>query len=369
MFGFANRVLNWQAWVLILPTVYAIYRSYHLYLDRLENQSRRAEEERRHAEQVAELLTQTMAANEALLRANADLEQFAYAASHDLQEPLRMIANFSQLLQRRHRDDLGPDGKELLDTIIDGAHRINQLVADLLSYTRIENTETAKPASIDPAEVLREVQQALMDRITSVHAIVSWQDLAPVSIHRTHLIQLLQNLVSNSLKYHSPERKPSIHISSVPAAGGMVELKVEDNGIGIAPEYHERIFGVFKRLHASNVSGTGIGLAICKKIVQYYGGAIWVESHSDAGSTFHFTLPAGDLTDRNTGRVHSAESVSHLRESSARQPGRSAEPRADQRRRPATECGMAYQAAYSLPPVPQTGPAPGRTETYRNTAA
>jgi signal transduction histidine kinase len=293
-FGFANRTLSWQAWVLILPTVYAMYRSYHLYLDRLENQSRRTEEERRHAQQVAELLTQTMAANEALLRANADLEQFAYAASHDLQEPLRMISIYSQLLQRRHYDALGSDGKELLDTLIDGAHRMNQLVADLLSYTRVGDSENVQPAVTNPNEVLEEVQQALMERIISLDAVITSDQLPPVLIHRTHLVQLLQNLVSNSLKYHSPERRPRVHISSAPAAEGMMEIRIQDNGIGIDPQYHERIFGVFKRLHTSSIPGTGIGLAICKKIVQFYGGAIWVESHGRTGSTFHFTLRASD---------------------------------------------------------------------------
>ena len=294
-FGFANRTLNWQAWVLILPTVYAIYRSYHLYLDRLENQSRRTEEERRHSEQVAELLTQTIAANEALRRANADLEQFAYAASHDLQEPLRMITIYSQLLERRHAGMLGSDGNELLHVLVDSAQRMNQLVADLLSYTRV-NSEAAKPALTDPSEVLQDVQHALLDRIESLGAVITSHDLAPVTIHRTHLVQLLQNLISNSLKYHSPERRPQIDISSVPAPEGMIEFRVKDNGIGIDPEYHDKVFGVFKRLHTSAIPGTGIGLAICKKIVQYYGGSIWVESQARAGCTFHFTLLAADVT-------------------------------------------------------------------------
>jgi light-regulated signal transduction histidine kinase (bacteriophytochrome) len=240
---------------------------------------------------VDELLTQTMAANEALLRANADLEQFAYAASHDLQEPLRMIAIYSQLLQRRHYDTLGSDGKELLDTLIEGAHRMNQLVADLLSYTRVDNSDGNKSEVTNPEEVLHEVEQALMERIISLDARISFDPLAPLMIHRTHLVQLLQNLVSNSLKYHTPERKPRIHISSVPAGDGMTELRVQDNGIGINPEYHERIFGVFKRLHTSAIPGTGIGLAICKKIVRHYGGSIWVESQGRGGSTFHLTLP------------------------------------------------------------------------------
>jgi signal transduction histidine kinase len=292
-FGFANRTLSWQSWVLILPMVYAMYRSYHLYLDRLENHSRRAEEEKRHAEQVAELLTQTMAANEALRRANKNLEQFAYAASHDLQEPLRMISIYSELLERRHLENLGPDGQELLVTIRDGAHRINDLVRDLLSYTRVDGVESAVSAAVAPEEVLDEVQEALSNRIATVDAVVTRGELIPLQVHRTHLIQLLQNLLSNSLKYRSPDRRPVIHISSIPADEGMVEIIVKDNGIGIDPAYHERIFGVFKRLHSWKVPGTGIGLAICKKIVDYYDGKIWVESTPGAGSTFHVTLPAG----------------------------------------------------------------------------
>jgi signal transduction histidine kinase len=301
MFGFANRTLSWQSWVLILPMVYAMYRSYHLYLDRLENQSRRAEEEQRHAERVAELLTQTIAANEALKRANKDLEQFAYAASHDLQEPLRMITIYSELLERRHSANLGKDGRELLSTIRDGAHRINDLVRDLLSYTRVDAMDRLTPATTDPADVLQEVQAALIERITSVEATITADHLPPVSIHRTHLLQLLQNLLSNSLKYSSPERKPLIHVSSVPSDDGMVDIVIQDNGIGIDPEYHERIFGVFKRLHSRNVPGTGIGLAICKKIVEYYGGRIWVESAPSAGSKFHLTLPSGDQSVRGPG--------------------------------------------------------------------
>jgi signal transduction histidine kinase len=293
MFGFVNRTLSWQAWVLILPIVYAIYRCYQLYLDRLENQRRQADDERRHREEVAELLTQSIAANAALRRANEDLEQFAYAASHDLQEPVRMIAIYSELLQRRHLAELSPECQQLLGTMTDGAHRINELIRDLLSYTKTANVDTAVPSTSDPVEVLRDVQQALMERITSLGAVITFENLAPLRVHRTHLLQLLQNLLSNSLKYHSPERQPRIHITSAQAADGMTELMVRDNGIGIDLAYHERIFGVFKRLHSRRVPGTGIGLAICKKIVQHYDGRIWVESGPGEGTTFHLTLPTG----------------------------------------------------------------------------
>jgi light-regulated signal transduction histidine kinase (bacteriophytochrome) len=238
-----------------------------------------------------------MAANAALRRANEDLEQFAYAASHDLQEPLRMIALYSELLRRRHQATLAQDGMQLLDTITEGAQRINDLVKDLLSYTKSASVDDAPFATTDPAEVLREVEKALEERITSLGACIAFEHVPWLKVHRTHLVQLLQNLLSNSLKYHSPDRQPRICITSVPATSGMTELMVRDNGIGIDPAYHDRIFGVFKRLHSRRVPGTGIGLAICKKVVEHYGGRIWVESVPGQGSTFHLTLPTGEMNE------------------------------------------------------------------------
>jgi PAS domain S-box-containing protein len=241
--------------------------------------------------EARDILTQS---NAALRRANNDLEQFAYAASHDLQEPLRLIILYSQLLHRRHSAALPAEAQQLLDTITDSARRINELVKDLLSYTNAASLDGITPASVDANLVFADVWTALQDRISSGHAVVTRDDLPRVRVHRTHLFQLLQNLVGNSLKYHAPGEAPIVHVSSRSEGESVVELLVRDNGIGIAPEYHERVFGVFKRLHASNVPGTGIGLAICKKIVEHYGGRIWVKSLPGAGCTFHLTLPAGD---------------------------------------------------------------------------
>ena len=242
--------------------------------------------------EAREVLTQS---NAALVRANNDLEQFAYAASHDLQEPLRLILLYSQLLRRRYDESLSVDAQQLLDTITDSARRINELVKDLLSYTNVASLEAMLPALIDPNAVLDEVKIALQETIAQKEAIVTADRLPEVRIHRTHLFQLFQNLLSNGIKYHSLGQTPVIHVTSERNGPATVELIVRDNGIGIAHEYHERVFGVFKRLHASNIPGTGIGLAICKKIVEHYGGRIWVESAVGAGSTFHLTLPADDV--------------------------------------------------------------------------
>jgi PAS domain S-box-containing protein len=235
--------------------------------------------------------------NKALRLANDDLEQFAYAASHDLQEPLRMIALYSELLKRRHQEALAADGQQLLETITEAARRINDLVKDLLSYTKIESPDNSKSERTDPGAVLQDVKQALMQPIISVGAVVTHDNLPPLRVQRTHLYQLLQNLLSNSLKYHSAERPLRIHITRLPAKGGMVEFLVQDNGIGIAPAYHEKIFGIFKRLHSQQVPGTGIGLALCKRIVHFYRGTIWVDSTLGSGSTFHFTLPSDGIFD------------------------------------------------------------------------
>lgn len=239
--------------------------------------------------QAQEVLTQS---NAALRRANEDLEQFAYAASHDLQEPLRMITLYSELLTRRHRDTMAPAAQHLLGTITNAARRINELVNDLLSYTNAASIDATPPPVMEIQPVLEEVKNTLQERIVSTETTIFSGALASVRIHRTHLFQLLQNLVSNSIKYHNPGVPPVIRIATRPIAEGRIELSVEDNGIGIEPEYHERIFGIFKRLHSSSVPGTGIGLAICKKIVEYYGGTIRVESDAGEGATFYLTLPA-----------------------------------------------------------------------------
>jgi PAS domain S-box-containing protein len=233
-----------------------------------------------------------MRSNAALLRANEDLEQFAYAASHDLQEPLRMISIYSELLERRHHHAMSADARRLLSTITEGAVRINELVKDLLSYTSAASLDAVAPPATDTNEVLEDVRKALQELIRDTNATVTSDVLPCVRVHRTHLVQVLQNLISNSLKYHTPGQSPHVHLTSVSGANGMAELLVQDNGIGIEPEYHDRIFGVFKRLHSRRVPGTGIGLAICKKIVNYYGGVIRVESAPGAGSTFRFTLPS-----------------------------------------------------------------------------
>jgi light-regulated signal transduction histidine kinase (bacteriophytochrome) len=236
-----------------------------------------------------EILTQS---NDALRRANNDLEQFAYAASHDLQEPLRLIVLYTQLLERRHRAILPADAQQLLETITDAARRINELVRDLLSYTNTASLDAVAPPLTDLNTVLADVRKTLRERIDSTNAVVTSDLLPNVRAHRTHIFQILQNLVSNSIKYRKPGQTPSIHVTSAGRVDGMVELLVQDDGIGIAPEYHERVFGIFKRLHARSVPGTGIGLAICKKIVEHYGGSIAVESRAGEGSTFRVTLPS-----------------------------------------------------------------------------
>jgi PAS domain S-box-containing protein len=237
--------------------------------------------------QAQDVLTQS---NAALRRANADLEQFAYASSHDLQEPLRVISLYSELLHRRYHAELSDDAKDLLGTVTNAARRINELVKDLLSYTQAASLDATAPTGVDASRVMDEVRAILADRISALHATVTCDELPRVLVHRTHLVQLFQNLLSNGLKYHKPDHPPRIHVSSRPL-DSKVELIVRDEGIGIPPEYHERIFGVFKRLHSQRVPGTGIGLAICKKIVEYYDGEIRVESEDGAGTAFHVVLP------------------------------------------------------------------------------
>jgi signal transduction histidine kinase len=224
-----------------------------------------------------------------LARSNADLEQFAYVASHDLKEPLRAISGSVQILQERYRDELGHDANEVIKHTVDGATRMQRLIDDLLTYSRL-TTREAPLAPTDFNQVVLEVLANLEALIKENKAVVTNDPLPVVDADRVQILQVFQNLISNGIKYRS-ERTPKIHVS-VESRDSEWVFSVRDNGIGIAPQYAERIFRIFQRLHTrKEYSGTGIGLAVCKKIVERHGGRIWIESEPEEGSTFFFTIP------------------------------------------------------------------------------
>jgi PAS domain S-box-containing protein len=226
---------------------------------------------------------------ELLARTNADLEQFAYAASHDLQEPLRMITNYSQLLLKGFRGSLDDEAGLCVSYITDGAKRMRELLDDLLSYTQLGADGPRSAEIVDLGSVYEKVMQNLKTAVKESGAVVTADRLPLVSGQEAHFIQLLQNLIANSIKYRSDD-PPQIHVAAEKLDGHW-RLAVTDNGIGIPPEYHQQIFGVFKRLHGKTIPGTGIGLAICQRVVDRNGGRIWVESEANRGATFYFTLP------------------------------------------------------------------------------
>ncbi len=228
--------------------------------------------------------------NAALQKSNQELEQFAYIASHDLREPLRMVASFAQLLAQRYSGRLDADADEFIAYIVDGAKRMDALVDDLLEYSRV--TSHAKPfAPTNLNLVVGGVMRNLSVQIEESNADVRWEVLPTVFADESQMFQLFQNLVSNALKFRAGE-PPQIRIRAKDL-GTEKMISVADNGIGIDPAYHDRIFEIFQRLHSrEQYPGTGIGLAVCRKIVEHHGGRIWVESTEGLGSTFSFTLPA-----------------------------------------------------------------------------
>jgi PAS domain S-box-containing protein len=227
-----------------------------------------------------------------LARSNADLEQFAYVASHDLQEPLRMVASYTQLLARRYRDKLDDDAHEFIGYAVDGVTRMQALIGDLLAYSRVGKGGGAVERA-DLEAVFQRTLDVLRTAIEESGAQVTAGPLPTVAADPVQMGQVLQNLVGNGLKFRGAE-PPRVHVSAERTGGEWV-ISVRDNGIGIAPEYARRIFVIFQRLHTrAEYAGTGIGLAICKKIVERHGGRIRVESAEGQGSTFYFTLPAGD---------------------------------------------------------------------------
>jgi PAS domain S-box-containing protein len=227
-----------------------------------------------------------------LSRSNADLQKFAYMTSHDLQEPLRNIASYAQLLGKRYEGQLDPDADAFIRFIVDGVQRMKSLIDALLTYSRVVNVESVPFSVFGMAGTVQWVRMNLQTMIDEAKATVTHDELPTVRADQVQVVQLLQNLISNAIKYRG-EQPPVIHVTAKKKGQDWV-FGVRDNGIGIASQYHDQIFGVFKRLHGRDVPGTGIGLAICYRIVQRHGGRIWVESEPGDGSTFYFTLPAAD---------------------------------------------------------------------------
>jgi PAS domain S-box-containing protein len=239
---------------------------------------------------------------ENLRRSNADLSQFAYVASHDLQEPLRMVASYVQLLQRRYRGKLDADADEFIHFAVDGASRMQRLIQDLLAYSRVD-TRAQPTQLVESARAFDQAVANLQAAIGEHGAEVTRDPLPIVRGDSTQLAQLLQNLIGNAIKFKG-DRTPCVHVSAKTEQGQWV-FTVRDNGIGIEPQYFERIFAIFQRLHGrEEYPGTGIGLAICKRIVERHGGRIWVESQPGAGTAFHFTMPIATGTDSAVATQH-----------------------------------------------------------------
>ena len=230
-------------------------------------------------------------AEEALRTTNAELQHFAYALTHDLQEPLRMVVNFTELLGQEYAGKLGDEADKFISYSVEGALRIEALLKALLAYWEVTEREQGSFASIDCGAVLAKTLLNLQAAIATSGAIVTSDPLPTVIAEEVMLTQLFQNLISNSIKYRS-EETPRIHVSAERDAAGWL-FAVRDNGIGIDPRDTIRVFGMFKRLHGNETPGTGIGLALCKKIVERKGGRIWVESETGRGATFKFTIPNG----------------------------------------------------------------------------
>jgi PAS domain S-box-containing protein len=227
---------------------------------------------------------------EELARSNAELEQFAYVASHDLQEPLRMVGSFTQLLAKRYRDKLGPDADDFIGYVVDGAVRMQQMVNDLLTYSRVGRRNIGVAAT-DCSSVLAAACANLRQAIEESGAAVTADPLPTVAAEQSQLLQVFQNLIGNAIKFRKNDEPPRVHVG-VRRQGNDWIFCVRDNGIGIESQYAGRIFLIFQRLHSrKEFPGTGIGLAICKKAIERHGGRIWVESELGRGAAFYFTIP------------------------------------------------------------------------------
>ena len=247
-------------------------------------QEKQLREERKRAEHE---LAQKV---EELARSNRELEHFAYVASHDLQEPLRMVATYTQLLAERYRGKLDENADKYIGYAVEGALRMQTLILDLLAFSRVGRAETdCKNGECNAA--LNDALENLRSAIEESGAVVTHDHLPAVAVDPSQLVQLFQNLIGNAIKFHGKEA-PAIRVSAEKQDATWL-FAVADNGIGVSSQYKDKIFVIFQRLHTrEEYSGNGVGLAICKKIVEHHGGRIWVESELGCGATFHFTLPA-----------------------------------------------------------------------------
>ena len=248
----------------------------------------RAEEDVRRLN--AELERRVQERTEELSRSNDELRQFAYVASHDLQEPLRTVGSYAQLLAKRYKGKLGSDADEFIGYMVGGVNRMHTLLNDMLAFSRVTQNQNKPFTRAQLDAVLNTALMNLELTIKESGAEITSSHLPTAACDETQIGQVFQNLIGNAIKYKSAD-PPRIEISAEKRSEDWV-ISVKDNGIGIDPQYHERIFGIFKRLHGRELPGTGMGLAICKRIVERHGGRIWVESEQGKGADFRFSLPA-----------------------------------------------------------------------------
>ncbi|MCW3812871.1 ATP-binding protein [Micromonospora sp. DR5-3] len=253
--------------------------------------ARELDEVREARESIEWVNSQLQKQAEELTRSNRDLEQFAYVASHDLQEPLRKVASFCQLLQRRYAGQLDERADQYIAFAVDGAQRMQRLINDLLAFSRIGRL-TIGFTEVDLSKVMGDVAAQTEAARQYSDAELTWDELPVIRGEEPLLTNLLANLVSNSIKFRRPDVPPKVHVSAR-LVGDEWEISCQDNGIGIEPEFADKIFVIFQRLHSKDAyPGTGIGLAIVKKIVEYHGGRVWVDTDTEEGTAIRFTLPA-----------------------------------------------------------------------------
>jgi PAS domain S-box-containing protein len=248
--------------------------------------------ERRKSEAALEL------SHSEVLKANEELRQFTYAATHDLQEPLRTIVVFSQLLGRGYWQVLDQRGQHLLQTVEEAAHRMSLLIDDLLAYSRADGVQSPNSRVVNPTDTLKDTLLQLHGAVVESGAVITHSDLPRVWSDPAQLSQVFQNLISNAIKYRRAGVAPAIHVSAT-LDGSLVTFQIADNGMGFKQEYSDKIFQLFQRLHGRSIPGTGIGLALCRRIVERQGGRIWARSEENAGTSFYFTLPAAMESERH----------------------------------------------------------------------